>query len=188
MNNMDSKKLFKISAIIWIVMLIVNAVIFMSFKGEGYFSELGMWQYLWLGINFVPLTILFIYVNISKSEYSLKVKSHSSILKFLIAIFGILCLISLYSSQFVETETFKSIFKFSPFVFLLVQMSIWYYLPKPKKIVNPLKEKDENIALLNRKIEALRKELIITSSAEVKFEMETKIEDLEKELAELKAL
>ncbi len=186
MSRSPEHNLFRQSAFIWGIVFVILLIFTISMLSQQYLGDQTWILYLWGAIVLVPLTIFMIYVNMVKGNYKLRAKGNPWIVKLLIILFGILGVMAFIISGNLEHPNDVQMMTYSPIIFLILQAIIWWYLPKPVKAVNPLEEKEDNIKLLVEKIEVLRKELILTTDTEKKFELGKKIETLEKEKEELR--
>lgn len=188
MSKSPEHHLFRQSAFIWGIVLVLLLVFIVSLLSQQYLGDQTWKLYLWAVVVLLPLTIFMVYINMIKGNYNLRAKGNPWIVKLLIILYGLMGLFTFIISGNIEHPQDVKLITYSPILFLILQAIIWWYLPKPLKNINPLQEKEENLKLLVEKIEVMRKELILTTDVEKKFELRKKIETLEIEKDELQNL
>ncbi len=170
------KKIFSI----WILGAVINLFLMTYMLISGIFAGNTSSAIIWICVNFIPISIALGYASTIGQPFKNKVLSQ------LLVVFLILCLVSLYSRNFLPNLAyFHSAIRIAPIILIPLQIFILFLVYKETKAVSHLS--DNNIQLLINKITSLEEAEIISSDPEEKFSLNEKLKKLRVQLAELKA-
>ena len=135
--------------ITWLIGSIINLLLMWFLIYNDFFEGKMLVPILWMCINFLPLSLILGYY------YSLKTWLEAKHVFIILVIFLVLCLLSIYSRNFIPTyEGFIKALTYSPFLFLPFQIFIIFSLLRVAKLRNQLigyfnsKNKDEIIKFI----------------------------------------
>ena len=131
MTQYSPKELFRKAAFIWTLMVVINVVLLSSLVYEGYFSTVSWLPYYWFGLSFIPLTLIFIYIKLTRKGEQMKTRGKPHMLSMMIWAFGLASIGCLVLSGWMLFPDNYNLIQYGPVVLLILQVAIAYYLPKP---------------------------------------------------------